>query len=515
MIQRLTGWEYFSPIGNELNQLKISLSWNQDNAPGQIFNMSSTIFEVSSLNDSVMTREKHRCSLLSHKNNNVSEYEIKKEVNTSSVPFVSGTLISEDPEKMATLDLNRKIKIWYIHQIKPIKSIDVGLNRKKLSDNWGAIMPLSRNCLAHVDRCCLNVFDLRTGQILPKLKFCPEPSLELCESITCVAQSQFDNLIYVGTTHSLLAIDIRQISSKTDNRSTVTNRWLHMLAMPPTMIETCLNRNGEEMIFIGNHMTRGGRTFIINRKIHNMEYYSPFMPRTVPSILDSYKFAQMHGKCLNPTSQMVPRLKYSSIGMAVTDDNSSTSLLTLNSIGDIHKQTIATDYRLKLEENIQSEMEAWMNELDKNESLPPTTKFTVTDLVSFKSLAVDLTTATDDSSILFENLPEQIGVTSKKPSWARSLKKLNTYKDVLAKDMLDLWNLGDGEGDPDEKTFDDKMHEKTNLVSNWLLSTTQNENSVVEDLTMSTMNDTLNESPRRIPPKAKRKKLNYSSKMGF
>ncbi|CAL7946110.1 unnamed protein product [Xylocopa violacea] len=378
----------------------------------------------------ILGRYKWNCNfyILSEHDYKCNLIEIHRQ--TSKVPYISADLSPINRNQYCSLNVERCVALWDITKMKPISSKTI-LQTTVLDDSWGSIkfQSIDPNVLLFVDRCCLHYLDTRIPYDRPALTMCPKFYLEQCEHISLDIPSRNNFCRYVGTYHSILMCDYRS------PKQCVQQKWTHQFKGPPLMGYTA-DREDKEFIVLSSQIA-GESTIIINTWTSSETSHSFNFPYIPPDIRETLNESQMQGMCLNP--YLKDRFELSNTGSSLIKSDSQNIFLFLqNSIGDIYYQCITHDNQLDKYSPINGKsfciMNAWEEAMSAQmNTVVPLTVSSKTNmqhlLESFSNKKLRLKYGNHNSDDCFE------------PSWKQSLEKLNTYMDILAPELLAMWDI--------------------------------------------------------------------------
>lgn len=460
------------PYSEELVATSISLQegclWKPNFKIADKCQLDGVLYELRNkyINNShrIIGRYKNHCILynLSVDNSHLNLIELHKV--KSPIPFISTDLNPFKINEFCTVNVERQVSTWDMMKMKPVSSGKV-MSTKVLDDNWGSIKYQSRepDVLIYTDRCCVHYIDTRQPIERPSLSLCPKINLEACENLCSDNASKNSFCRYLGAYHSFLLID-----SRTPNEC-MKQKWTHQFKGAPLLCNV-MEKGNQEVLVIASQIQRE-RSIIINNWTNEMHSKSYSLPFTPPSILETLQESQMQGKCLDPS--MKHRLGLSNAGCTlITDSEGQIYLFQQNSIGDIFYQKITHEEQMGKysTENCQAvrALEAWENAILKQ-------KDTVIPLVfSEKSNMNHIFKNLKRSKLKYVH-PDKTEIFSE-PRWKQSLEEINSYVDLLAPELLAIWEVADDK----VPTVTAVPHQK---VLNWLEST-----EVIDDnCTQSTM----------------------------
>ncbi|XP_043280847.1 uncharacterized protein TAF1C-like isoform X2 [Venturia canescens] len=418
--------------------------------------LNDSIYEIRTNlerdNRRILARAKNNCIIYSlaetHGKLRLFQIENKK----SRLPYVSADLDPLNHNRFCSVDVERTLTLWDVLSGKKIGSNHVEIT-KPLEDKWACVKIGKKdpNSIVFVDRCCLHYLDVRESYERPVLSLCPSQHLEACESLCSAVPSINEDHYYMASYHSLLLCDRRS------PQLSVQQKWTHQFKSPPLFADVH-TRNEKEVIILSNQIA-GEITIILNTWDGRDSSHSLHLPYTPPSVLNTLSETQMQGKCLDPL--LKKRLALSTSGICtIADENAGTSLFVRNSIGDIFYQCIKDEIELDHYSMINCEstyaMEAWEKQLLLQERLK--TPLILTDRTNMHHPFDNFMNKT---ARIERNL-ESDDLLETNPKWQESLDKLKKYVDILAPELLAVWDVTEASV-PDSQTV--IPHDR---VLNWL-----------------------------------------------
>ncbi|XP_034935780.1 uncharacterized protein TAF1C-like [Chelonus insularis] len=442
------------PYMNELVTMPLSYGnnfiWKPDYKNASKLSLDNTVYELrykTSSTCQILARLKNECTLLSLSENNGKLQLIPFDTKSSTIPFISADLPPNDSNQYCTLDANQTMEVCDITTGKVISKGDIKLNQK-LDDNWGSVKYnlLNPDLLIYTNRCCLYYFDTRAEMDGPVLSMCPKSYLEHCERISLQLFSTRESRLYLGTSHSILLCDDRTPTE------CVHQKWTHQLKSTP--LQGSVADYGDQEIVLMSGQVCTDKSVIINS--WNDYPHSYYLPKVPPSISDTLKKCQSLGKCLDPL--LTPRFQLSTAGvhLKVTEDNNA-FIFSQNSIGDIFYQCITHDKNSERMPFYNSQAQYALNCWERQILLQddPLLPFVLCDRVNM-----------EDALNTFSNAELKYSIKPKEESyvpeyWRQPLEKLKSYVDLLAPELLAVWEMKDELEDGTSSN----QHEK---VLNWL-----------------------------------------------
>ncbi|KOC68409.1 hypothetical protein WH47_03567 [Habropoda laboriosa] len=380
----------------------------------------------------ILGRHKKHCNfyILSEHDNKCQLTEIHEQ--KSKIPYISADLSPINVNQYCTVNVERYVTLWDINKMKRINGKTV-LQSTVVDDSWGSIKfdSVDPDVLLFVDRCCLHYLDVRVSLDQPVITLCPKSYLENCEQLCLDVASRNNFCKYVGTSHSILMCDNRF------PKQCVQQKWTHQFKGLPLMGHV-MNREDKEFVVLSSQIA-GETTIIVNTWTSSEMSHSFYFPYTPPHIKETLNESQTLGMALNP--YLRDRFELSNTGsFVIKDDTQNIFLFFQNSIGDIFYQCITHDTPLDKYSSVNGKscclLNAWENAIcAQTDTVVPLTMSDKSDMQhvfeSFTNKKLRLKYNERNADDYFE------------PSWKQSLEKLNTYMDILAPELLAVWDICD------------------------------------------------------------------------
>lgn len=384
----------------------------------------------------ILGRHKDHCTLytLSNFENHLLLNEIHKQA--SKIPYVSADLSLTNTNYHCTLNVERILSLWDINNANYISSGFVGQNNSTTHthDAWGCVrfQETDPNVLIYVDRCCLHYLDTRTSLDRACITLCPKFNLENCESLSIEVPSKHNCCRYLGTSHSFVMCDNRS------PKQCVRQKWTHQFKDTPLL--AAVTNNDDKEIIILSTQKAGENTIILNTWINEEESHSFNLPFTPPHIAETLNKSQTQGMCLNP--YLRSRFELCNVGSTLITNvtNAGVSFFVQNSIGDIFYQCVTHENVLDKYSPINSKacyaLDMWEKALSAQaEQLVP---LSFTDKCNMQYIYENFTNKTLDPRLksVEENADDDF-----EPTWKQSLAALGSYIDLLAPELLAVWDM--------------------------------------------------------------------------
>lgn len=414
-----------TPVKKKGKHLSTAKTTRFDLSPnGPIHEICASTHEEELL---IATRNKHNITILRQgSDTTMSNYE-------SKVPYVSCDV---SPElHLATTNTDKQMRVYDLNTSQTLNKFDLEYVASLLPDNWSCVKNFHPNCYLYADRHNLRPIDTRTKVIGSHFKMSDYG--EICDFMSCLTPSQrFEHLVYVGTSHRLFAIDLRNFSGVIDGQNMALS-WTHTMNLPPSMIKTAVIDDAE-MIMISSNLPGDMRVVLTE---YGSEYKNLYLPVRPPSVLDSLQFAKDNFVCLNPVSSVNRRVRLCLTGIDfMTTFDGKTSIISQNSICDVFKQSVTKERPDDVGE-VCKKMKSWMKAVDEVEdALPETKEFGATAVIYKKDMVrVFKSTRLTRPNELEEEL--DAAKPKQRPRWQRSVAELAKYKDALVESIMDVWDF--------------------------------------------------------------------------
>lgn len=272
--------------------------------------------------------------------------------------FVSMDLGRLEGKQMCTTDSNRLLKLWDLTTSSCISSASVPPSDNKSNKScWSFVKFNDKSSeLFVLNKSTVLVKDLRMPLSNNCQEFSPSKIIDDCEDISLLLNSGGLPLVYVGTTHNLLSMDLRFGWNQ---------RWTHLMLAPPMYGSLyCDEMNSEEVILLSSSIPDDSIA-IVNTWKHGKPT-SDSLPRSFQSTRDTLILAQSSGCYLGPSVKQ--RLDMATSGLAIVplEDNNGFTAFKSTSIGDIFCQTFVSDPNppdpteaAYCKEEVDADIEAW------------------------------------------------------------------------------------------------------------------------------------------------------------
>ncbi|XP_072749836.1 uncharacterized protein Taf1c-like [Anoplolepis gracilipes] len=403
----------------------------------------------------ILGRHKNQCTIYTLTNS--ENYLLLNEIHTqaSKAPYVSADLSLTNVNYHCTLSAERILSLWDINNMHSINSGSV-LQNNTTCDAWGCIrfQQMDPNVLIYMDRCCLHYFDIRAAFDRSCLTLCPKFNLENCENLSVEAPSKHDYCRYVGSYHSLLLCDNRS------PKHCVQQKWTHQFKDTP-LLAAASNNNDKEIIVLSTQ--RAGENAIILNTWMDEVSHSFNLPFTPSCIMETLNESQIQGMCLNP--YLRSRFELSNTGSTLVTSTKKGELFYFvqNSIGDVFYQCVTHENTLDKYSPINGKACYALNMWEKalSAQAEPLVPLALSNKCSMEHIYENFTNKKLSLKSNKED-PDDF-----EPSWKQSLATLGSYIDLLAPELLSVWEIR--EEVPVPKTAG--SHQK---VWNWLESSTSN-----------------------------------------
>ncbi|XP_073831231.1 TATA box-binding protein-associated factor RNA polymerase I subunit C-like [Musca autumnalis] len=506
--------------------MKVSKTENVDETPylqsldTLTSNEDCEIFEIqpmktSETNNNQCFFTRQRNSIAINAFHESKKLKVLTQFRTKSTPFISFTQSDRDCSKLILTTMKQHVRLYDIGASQPILSQLFQIDSKKFNPSWNTIKPWRENTFLYGNEYEFCLIDTRTKpeQWMAAATHVIEHNV-LCDQISAIKPSDYNNLFYVATHHKLHCLDIRYMKQFSFNEPEgVICRWSHQLQYPPLMIDTYRMRNNE-YIALSSPLAGDLHICQLSRKKNDEKmvvttsnrvpkhiFYSPCLPYQPPTLLEAYDSARLDGHCLQPEAKLKQRLLACTTGMRFchplrdggNDSAAFADLLTSNSLGDVFVHTLSKREDQTTDSRGNENSNEAMVEFAKNLAQIKR-PLNYTDIKNMKGMRKILLCkylnsdvkedidAMDDSyseneQPAQETFNQTSSVKKKRKRlhlgrWQKSFKTLHTYKDALVADILSIWDI-----DIQDEKDDTLGNLQTNLlikpdpekkVQNWL-----------------------------------------------
>ncbi|RLU25293.1 hypothetical protein DMN91_003386 [Ooceraea biroi] len=263
----------------------------------------------------------------------------------------------------------------------------------------------------------------------PCLTLCPKFNLENCESLSVEAPSKHHCCRYLGTYHSFLMCDSRSPVQ------CVRQKWTHQFKSTP-LLATVTSSDDQEIIVLSSQ-TVGENAIILNTWLNEELSHSYNLPFTPPCIAETLNESQVQGMCLNP--YLRSRFKLSNTGSTLVADVAKGGVFHFlqNSIGDVFYQCITHENSLDRYSPVNGgacyALSTWEKALSAQAE--PLVPLTLTAKYNMQHVYENFTNRKLRSKLSGENADDF------EPTWKQSLATLGSYVDLLAPELLAVWDM--------------------------------------------------------------------------
>ncbi|KAL5290735.1 hypothetical protein ACFFRR_010228 [Megaselia abdita] len=481
------------------------------------------IFEIQTLNcsdgDSFLVRQKHQISI-----NTICDGEIEMIhlLTSPKSPFMSSAQDELRRSRLITTDRFQNFKLWNLATSTADKfQFDESLNP---TSSWNMIRFFQRDVFLFATKDKIRRYDVRTNPDESDV-FEFHDGFEFCSRISNLSVSNYSDMFHLATSHKLLTLDSRYLE-KEINETNCVLRWTHQMDCCASILKTFDVTNTDSEMIVGASPLMGEmRMFELEKvekkaKLTNTpyQYFSssclPFMP---PTLETAYNISRRHGIALDPSYELKDRISYCLSGLDFYDGGiGDPVMLTSNSIGDVFSTTL--NFRNpSSKEDVTVPIKRYLELIPECKKKP----FYATDKVDFSGFRKVLNCPRlNDGYVKIEEEYEDIEKVVKEKRcgrWKKPTQTLHEYKDMLAQDILSIWDVPKPDELMDQSDITLPQQNKTNIVSSWLQSSVLNNDSMVV-LPASNNVDELVEpkiTSTPVPTKSAKKKKTKTYIKGF
>ncbi|KAI9588904.1 uncharacterized protein LOC119644726 [Glossina fuscipes] len=509
--------------GNNLHTLNLGKLSREKTSDASMKNLATLdlkenteIFEVQSLSPSTNSTYLNR--FICRQRNVVSIYGVTDDCSKTktlalfknqNTPFISVAQSMGNVDTLLISNMKQHLRQYDLKTSAPflVKLYDV--KSQKSGWLWNTIKPWRENTFIYANEKQLSLIDLRTpSDQWPDNVNINRNGTCICDHITALTTSAFDNLLYVCTNHALHCLDIRNFkTSSLVNSQNAVCRWTHQCQYAPLMMETYKDEN-KEYIALSSPVS-GDLCICEMSRTPNSEicelaptsekpafiYKSFCLPYQPPTLMEAYNSARLQGNCLQPEANLHARLQCCTTGLKFYDLGANDSckrkyLIFSNSNGDVYAHTLIKRDKVETDARTTKVSNEMMGKYAENICSFQSIPLHYSDIVKLKGMRkifrceflsnpskYDFET-TIDANNEDEVALRQEGVNSSGKRkrfhmgrWQKSSTQLHSYKDALVEDLLSIWDVDmEVEGDAIQLknlSANQSMKAETK-VNNWL-----------------------------------------------
>ncbi|KAM7350085.1 TATA box-binding protein-associated factor RNA polymerase I subunit C-like [Cochliomyia hominivorax] len=451
-------------------------------------NENSEIFEFHPLLTS-LNCSRQNCFIARQRNlisfnylNDNKQLKSVTQFRTKSTPFISFAQSERDINTFIITTMKQHVRLYDLNSSAPALVKLYEISPKTPNISWNTVKPWREHTFLYANEKQFFLIDTRSS---------PEQWMEevtssldnlMCDHISAVLPSDFNNLFYVATSHKLQCMDIRYLKkfSFSDTDGAIC-RWSHQLRYAPLMIDK-LRLNKTEYIALSSPIAGDLHICQLSRERNAQGicldpstpapkhiYSSTCMPYQPPTLFEAYEHARLGGKCLRPEANLEARIKCCTTGLKFLNSSSNNSksgiglLLTSNSIGDIFAYTLSKREKNETEERCNKQTDHIMSEFEKKILKQTQPSLNYTEIKNMKGLRKVFLCKTlsavkkidfdamdneyDEEEVAGENNETNPAPTRPRRKrkhlgrWQKPLSTLYSYKDALVPDLLSIWDI--------------------------------------------------------------------------
>ncbi|XP_023308603.2 uncharacterized protein LOC111690364 [Lucilia cuprina] len=462
-------------------------TYSLKNIASQKLNENCEIFEVQPLLTS-HDSSRSNCYIARQRNlitfnylNDNRQIKTVTQFRTKTTPFISFAQSQHNINKFVITTMKQHVRLYDLNTTAPALVKLYEIAPKSTDISWNTIKPWRENTFMYANQKQFFMIDIRTSPDQWLSDVTAATDSFMCDHISALLPSDFNNLFYVATNHKLQCMDIRHLKkfSFSETYGSIC-RWSHQLRYAPLMMDTLRIRQNE---YIALSSPIAGDLHICqlsrerNEEEINLEisvpapkhiYSSSCLPYQPPTLLESYEHARISGKCLRPEANLEARLKCCTTGLKFIRkslNNTETGiglLLTSNSNGDIFAHTLCKRENMDTEERCNRQSDEIMDKFEKQIFAQTKLPLNYTEIKEMKGLRKILLCQTLSSVKKFDidameneytaDAPARTNNQTNPPAqprskrlhlgrWQKSLSTLHSYKDALVKDLLSIWDI--------------------------------------------------------------------------
>lgn len=329
----------------------------------------------------------------------------------------------------------------------------------------------------------LSVFDFRQDK--PTKLLTLSTRYFECDKFCIQAKSEMlNNVVYVGTTHRLFGYDIRSTAVPLFS-------WVHQLKKSPTMLKI-VKFAGNEVICVSSNLIGDLKIFnVMQTEDESLRINRLHMKPK--SVTQSFEECKLRGKFLKD-EHLAHHLQFSVTGIAlVNEDDTYLHLFTQNFLNDVFHSTLLTTKMVakmprlfkkmsSFQESVITRIQEYEEIVSKHEQVPENNHYWLRKLKTARQFKDLLRTPIEET----ERTPTPENVSPPAQPWEVSIEQLSKYKDVLANDLLSVWDV-DLEEDLTERPYFQELDSTDpgpSMTATWISNTICKEEVDIKDVVM-------------------------------
>ncbi|XP_058453540.1 uncharacterized protein LOC131431697 [Malaya genurostris] len=423
---------------------------------------SKSVTNDGQLNVKIAFRRKHHIDILWTQTN----FDKMKRANIrSKVPFISCSFQHRNSGwLMFTSDSEKVVKMWNCNQGEILGTLHLP-REPSLEDCWSCVRPISKTFLICLDRTTLRLVEIVDNALMTIQLTQLKSWLWSCEKASSLEVCSKECLIFIGTTHKLLVLRIVKQGQENLFEFQHFITFTHNLKHYPTMIRFGADSSLVYHVWISSHLP-GDTKLCSFRKVPPKRFVTKHLPLKPLTVQESNHLARTQGKCIYPAAVLKRRLQLFHSGIALIVDADHFHMLLQNSFGDIFHQRIVENPNELNAREIPARFHSWNDELNSfNVSQPPAA-------TDFKNLRGFKRIFTCSAQQPVNNVPETTDDTfHKRPRWQQTIEQLHEYRDMLASDMLAIWDFRPNVARAKRRLSTEEPINVTERISIWLEET--------------------------------------------
>lgn len=321
------------------------------------------ILETVVLQNIIAVRTKYKVVILKFtERNDLLELTKIKEMD-SKLPLTGISFDEYHKNILYVTSLDYKLTIVNIDRMKG-RSKQLKGRFETLANNWNTVTGSERMYFTHVTKSSLTLYDKRTNSAFERWKWLRDITDNSdCDFITSAKYCSNKPLMYIGTNHHMLLMDMRY--SKIENQKVKPlQRWTHGMQSVPTYLSMCNYEHDKELICMSSQWCEdmcvvSNHNDIVTRDSNFRKTMTPYRP---PSIFTTLHRAQQKMQCCDLHIPIRDRLSVAVTGLTLFECNEGYCILMQNSLGDISAHVLCPKTMLTfIDDDATEKLNEWSN----------------------------------------------------------------------------------------------------------------------------------------------------------